>query len=77
MTTAGPVLRRLALAAVCVAACVWPANAQAPLPALTAPVNDFANVVDAASAAELDRIIRVLQAATGDVVVVATVETFA
>ncbi|MEO6221803.1 MAG: TPM domain-containing protein, partial [Vicinamibacterales bacterium] len=42
-----------------------------------APVNDFANVVDAASAAELDRIIRVLQAATGDVVVVATVETFA
>jgi uncharacterized protein len=47
------------------------------LPALTAPVNDLAHVIDAASAAELDRLIRVLQAATGDVVVVATVDTFA
>jgi uncharacterized protein len=34
-------------------------------------------VIDAASAAELDRLIRVLQTATGDVVVVATVDTFA
>ena len=72
-----PVLRRLALAALCVIACVWPAHAQTTLPALTAPVNDFANVIDAASAAELDRIIRVLQTTTGDVVVVATIDTFA
>lgn len=52
-------------------------NAQGQLPALTAPVNDFAKVIDPASAAELDRLIRSLQAATGDVVVVATVDTFA
>src|SRR6266508_6781735 len=45
------------------------------LPALTAPVNDFAHVIDPASAAEMDRMIRALQAATGDVVVVATVPT--
>ena len=49
--------------------------AQAPPPELTAPVNDFAGVIDPASAAELDRMIRVLQAATSDVVVVATVDT--
>ena len=77
MTTAGPAWRRFALAAICVAAWAWPLNAQTEFPALTAPVNDFAKVIDAGSAAELDRIIRILQAATGDVVVVATVETFA
>jgi uncharacterized protein len=53
-----------------------PAAAQPAPPALTAPVNDFAHVIDAASAAELDRRIRALQAASGDVVVVATVPTF-
>jgi uncharacterized protein len=68
---------RLALAIICLAACAWPAAAQTPLPTLTAPVNDFAKVIDPASAAELDRIIRVLQAATGDVVVVTTIDTFA
>ena len=47
------------------------------LPALTAPVNDFARVIDPGSAAELDRIIRALQSATSDVVAVATVDTFA
>lgn len=62
--------------------CLWPgtlpARAQTPdVPTLTAPVNDLAKVIDAASAAELDRLIRVLQAATSDVVVVATVDTFA
>ena len=46
-----------------------------PLPSLTQPVNDFAHVVDATSAAEMDRIIRALQATTGDVVVVVTVPT--
>ena len=65
------------LAAICLLACAGPAAAQTPLPTLTAPVNDFAHVIDAASAAELDRIIRVLQTATGDVVVVTTIETFA
>ena len=46
-----------------------------PLPELTQPVNDFADVIDSASAAEIDRMIRALQAATGDAVVVATVPT--
>ena len=46
-----------------------------PLPTLTEPVNDFAHVIDAASAAEMDREIRALKAASGDVVVVATVPT--
>jgi uncharacterized protein len=39
-------------------------------------VNDFANIIDPASRAELDKRIRALKAATGDVVVVATVPTF-
>ncbi len=55
------------------------ASAQTPfsrvLPELTAPVNDFAHVIDAASAGEIDRMSRALQAKTGDVVVVATVQT--
>jgi uncharacterized protein len=38
-------------------------------------VNDFARVIDATSAAGMDRMIRALQAASGDVVVVATVST--
>ena len=45
------------------------------LPDLTAPVNDFAKVVDADSASAIDRMTRTLMAATGDVVVVATVPT--
>ncbi|MGH9141628.1 MAG: TPM domain-containing protein, partial [Vicinamibacterales bacterium] len=47
----------------------------APLPELTAPVNDFAKVIDADSARALDRMIRTLQTATGDIVVIATVPT--
>jgi uncharacterized protein len=47
------------------------------LPELTQPVNDSAGVIDAANAADMDRMIRALQQATGDVVVVATVPTFA
>jgi uncharacterized protein len=47
------------------------------LPALTAPVNDFAHVIDEASAAALDTRIRALQSTTGDAVVVLTVQTFA
>jgi uncharacterized protein len=47
------------------------------LPELTQPINDFAHVIDRDSAATLDRMIRALLAATGDVVVVATVPTIA
>ncbi len=54
-------------------AAVW-AQTPAP-PALTAPVNDFGGVIDAASAEQLDRIIRALQTASGDVIVIATVKT--
>lgn len=43
------------------------------LPELTQPVNDFARVIDQANADKIDRMIRTLQAASGDVVVVATV----
>jgi len=62
--------------------CVWvlavtPAQAQPLPPELTQPVNDFAHVIDSASARELDSLIRSLQQTTGDVVVVATVDTFA
>ena len=47
------------------------------VPALTAPVNDFANVIDAASEREIDARIRALEKASGDVIIVATVNTFA
>lgn len=52
------------------------AEAQPAPPALTAPVNDFAGVIDAGTSAQLDDLVRRLQAATGDVLVVATVKTF-
>jgi uncharacterized protein len=45
------------------------------LPELTAPVNDFAQVIDAGSAQVLDTRIRALQAASGDAVVVVTIKT--
>jgi uncharacterized protein len=47
------------------------------LPVLDAPVNDFAHVLDPDSARTLDTRIRALHAATGDVVVVATVPSYA
>jgi uncharacterized protein len=50
-------------------------HAADPLPDLTAPVNDFAKVIDADSSRAMDRMIRALQAKTGDVVVVETVPT--
>jgi uncharacterized protein len=46
-------------------------------PELTAPVNDFARVLDQSSAAVLDQRIRGLLKASGDVIVVATVDTVA
>jgi uncharacterized protein len=53
------------------------AAAQPPPPVLTAPVNDFAHVLSEVDAAELDKDIRALLEASGDVVVVATVESIA
>src|SRR5688500_16363253 len=52
------------------------AHTQQAIPRLTAPVNDFANVIDASSEAQRDALIRKLQSATGDVMVIATVKTF-
>jgi uncharacterized protein len=52
------------------------AYADPPLPELTEPVNDLAHTIDAPSAAVLDRMVRSLKAATGDVVVVVTAPTF-
>lgn len=52
------------------------AAAQSAPPELTEPVNDFAGVIDSASAAALDTLIRRLQAASGDVIAVATIKTF-
>lgn len=50
-------------------------SAQPPPPPLTAPVNDFANVIDGQSKVAIDRAIRDLLAATGDTLIVATVQT--
>ena len=47
----------------------------ASLPELTQPVNDFAQVIDPQSAAAIEQMSRALKAASGDVVVVATVPT--
>jgi uncharacterized protein len=47
------------------------------LPQLTQPVNDFARIIDADSAREIERVIQSLKAASGDVIVVATVPTLA
>jgi uncharacterized protein len=52
------------------------AHAQPPPPELTRPINDFAGVVDANSAQQIESLIRSLEQTTGDVVVVATIDTF-
>jgi uncharacterized protein len=46
------------------------------LPRLTQPVHDFAQVIDSQSAADLDRLIRALEGATRDTIVVVTIPTF-
>jgi uncharacterized protein len=66
--------RRLAVLIVAAAACV--AAAQPPTPQLTGPVNDLAGLIDPASKSELERRIRLLMDATGDVIIVATVPTY-
>jgi uncharacterized protein len=54
------------------------ATAAQPLPPeLTRTVNDFAGIIDEGSQRTIDSLIRALQRASGDVVVVATVETVA
>lgn len=63
------------LLALTLAAAAWAAAPDEKLPQIMEPVNDFAHVIDPTSASEMDRIIRQLQAATGDVVVVVTVPT--
>jgi uncharacterized protein len=47
------------------------------LPELTQPVNDFAGVVDPGSKMAMESLIRSLQQASGDAVVVATIGTYA
>ena len=51
------------------------AFAQPQPPELTRPVNDFAGVIDADSARQLDSLIRSLQETTGDAIVVATIKS--
>jgi uncharacterized protein len=75
---AAPVAALVFTAVFLIAVFLTAAHAAIPLPPeLTQPVNDFAHVIDAQSAAALDQRIRALKAASGDVVVVATVDTYA
>jgi uncharacterized protein len=81
--SAAAVFRRRTIAAIAtitlaVGGFSWSASAQPAAqlpPELTAPVNDFAHVVDPSSARRLSDMIRALEQKTGDVVVVATVPT--
>jgi len=66
----------LALLALVCAAGLSQAAAQSP-PVLTEPVTDLAGVIDPSSAAAMDHLIRALEAASGDAVVVAAVPTIA
>ena len=58
-----------------VVAMVAPASAQ-DTPELTQPVNDFAGIIDGPSENTMEAIIRSLQQASGDVIIVATIRTF-
>jgi uncharacterized protein len=74
----GSGLKAFTLALIAALAVIAGLQAADPLPPeLTQPINDFAHVIDPASAAAMDGQIRALKAATGDVVVVATIDTFA
>ena len=68
--------RTIALAIVIVTLGATAALAQPAPPALAGTVNDFAKVIDESSERELDRHIQALHRATGDTVVIATVQTF-
>lgn len=69
-------LKGLVLAALLLAASTAGAQTQPLPPALTGIVNDFAGVIDGDAARQLETLSRQLQAASGDVLVVATVRTF-
>ena len=71
----GSLWRSLAVV-LCLCAHAAIASAQPAPPELTAPVNDFAGIIDSGSEQQLESLIRQLQAASGDVMVVATVKTF-
>ncbi len=68
-------MRALAVLVLCAAAAT--VQAQPLPPALTQTVNDFAGVIDPESERTLDSLIRALQRSSGDVVVVATIDTVA
>jgi uncharacterized protein len=68
------VLRGLTVFVILAGAAV--ARAQELPPELTQPVNDFAKVIDPQSAQTIEALIRSLQQASGDVVIVAAVPTF-
>jgi uncharacterized protein len=78
VTTVAPARVSVAALAVALFLIAHPrfAAAQAAPPELTAPVNDFASVIDASSERELDALVRQLQSASGDVMIVATIKTF-
>jgi len=69
---------RMWLVVFLLAAPAWPVAvlAQPAPPALTAPVNDFAGAIESSAERELDALIRRLQGASGDVIIVAAVKTF-
>jgi uncharacterized protein len=66
----------VAVAMLIAAATAGEAEAQPPPPELTAAVNDFANVIGADETRQITDLIERLKAASGDVIVVATVKTF-
>lgn len=70
-------MARLAAGLVLCLALAPAAGAQELPPRLDGSVNDFAGILDSDSVGQIDRLIRALQAASGDVVVVATVATIA
>lgn len=75
---AGRLLARVALLAtlaLLIGIAAARAQARGDIPALTRPVNDVAGVLDAASVSRIENTIRSLQAASGDVIVVATIPT--
>jgi uncharacterized protein len=67
---------RAAIVTLAVLLAARPAIAQS-LPTLSGPVNDFAHVIDADSAREMDRRIRALETTTRDAIVVVTVDSYA
>ncbi|MBA2258814.1 MAG: TPM domain-containing protein [Acidobacteria bacterium] len=66
-------MRRTLTLACCVLAGIGYAFAQPPSPQITGAVNDFADIIDPASEAELERRIAALRAASGDTIVIVTV----